>query len=286
MERKLAGWFGFPPLQLFVILLVFNMLSQPHVVWEKTWSLLSDGIIYEQRSLSNNQDLDISKKELMNLTLCDIETMLRTYCKSLRDFPPMSFPTRHVHLQQGNSLIAAGLEYDKQALTEEYNNLKSSLIDEQKRVLYTILHAVDTNSGGMFFLYDHGGTGKTFLWRTLTAAIRSTGNIVIAVASSGIASLLLLSGRTAHSKFSIPVPTEQQSTYIDYLKSRAILASTIDVVDQLNEKVLKSVPGQEKEYLSSDKADIDNNSDISSEVLITEFLNSLTTSGLPNHKLY
>ncbi|KAI4334782.1 hypothetical protein L6164_013492 [Bauhinia variegata] len=50
-------------------------------------------------------------------------------------------------------------------------------------------------------------------------------------------------------------------------------------------KVLKSVPGQEKEYLSSDRADIDNNSDIPSEVLTTEFLNSLTTSGLPNHKI-
>ncbi|KAI4297241.1 hypothetical protein L6164_037136 [Bauhinia variegata] len=31
--------------------------------------------------------------------------------------------------------------------------------------------------------------GKTFLWRTLTAAIRSTDNIVLTVASSGIASL-------------------------------------------------------------------------------------------------
>ncbi|KAI4328560.1 hypothetical protein L6164_020904 [Bauhinia variegata] len=70
------------------------------------------------------------------------------------------------------------------------------------------MHVVDTNSGGMFFLYGHGGTSKTFMWRTLTAAIHSTGNIVLAVASSGIASLLLPGGRTAHSKFAIPVPTE------------------------------------------------------------------------------
>ncbi|KAK2402282.1 ATP-dependent DNA helicase PIF1 [Trifolium repens] len=43
--------------------------------------------------------------------------------------------------------------------------------------------------------------------RILAAAIRSKGDIVLTVASSGIASLLLPGGRTAHSKFKILVPT-------------------------------------------------------------------------------
>ena len=61
--------------------------------------------------------------------------------------------------------------------------------------------------GGMFFLYGYGGTGKTFMWNTLSSALRSEGKIVLTVASSGIASLLLPGGRIAHSKFKIPVPT-------------------------------------------------------------------------------
>jgi len=41
----------------------------------------------------------------------------------------------------------------------------------------------------------------------LASALRSQRKIVLTVASSGIASLLLLGGRTTHSKFKIPVPT-------------------------------------------------------------------------------
>ena len=58
---------------------------------------------------------------------------------------------------------------------------------------------VDSNKPGLFFVHGHGGTGKTFLWIIIIAKIRSENRIVLAVASSGIASLLLPGGRTAHS---------------------------------------------------------------------------------------
>lgn len=61
-------------------------------------------------------------------------------------------------------------------------------------------------------MHGYGGTGKTFMWTTLAAALRSRSKIVLTVASSGIASLLLPGGRTAHSKFKIPVPTYHNST--------------------------------------------------------------------------
>src|ERR1051325_6066624 len=60
-------------------------------------------------------------------------------------------------------------------------------------------------------LYCYGGTGKTFMWKTLSAALRSNRDIVLNVASSGIASLLLPGGRTAHSRFKIPVPCTESS---------------------------------------------------------------------------
>jgi ATP-dependent DNA helicase PIF1 len=46
----------------------------------------------------------------------------------------------------------------------------------------------------------------------LAAALRAKSQIVLPVASSGIASLLLPGGRTAHSKFKIPVPCEDNAT--------------------------------------------------------------------------
>ncbi|KAL6533054.1 hypothetical protein OROMI_027166 [Orobanche minor] len=70
------------------------------------------------------------------------------------------------------------------------------------QVYEKIITAVDIDKGGLFFVYGQGGTGKTYIWRTLCAALRERGDIILHVASSGIASLLP-KGRTAHSRFDI-----------------------------------------------------------------------------------
>jgi ATP-dependent DNA helicase PIF1 len=84
--------------------------------------------------------------------------------------------------------------------------------EEQRKIYNTIMKAVRKQKGGVFFLHGYGGTGKTFMWRTLASSLRSQGKICLTAASSGIASLLLPGGRTAHSKFKIPVPTLDNST--------------------------------------------------------------------------
>ncbi|XP_074336993.1 uncharacterized protein LOC141674171 [Apium graveolens] len=65
--------------------------------------------------------------------------------------------------------------------------------------------AVQTNAGGLFFVYGSGGCGKTFVWKTLIYKLRSMGLIVLPVSSSGIAATLMPGGRTAHSRFKIPI---------------------------------------------------------------------------------
>ncbi|XP_010424520.1 PREDICTED: ATP-dependent DNA helicase PIF1-like [Camelina sativa] len=79
------------------------------------------------------------------------------------------------------------------------------LTEEQKKIYDEIIDSVFKDKGGVFFLYGFGGTGKTFLWKVLSAAVRIKGEIVLNTASSGIASLLLEGGRTAHSRFDIPL---------------------------------------------------------------------------------
>jgi len=76
-----------------------------------------------------------------------------------------------------------------------------------------IIDVVNHEQGGMFFLYGYRGTGKTFMWTALSSAFRAEGKIVLTVASSGIASLLLPGGRTTLSKFKIPIPTLEHSVY-------------------------------------------------------------------------
>ncbi|XP_031121063.1 uncharacterized protein LOC116024309 [Ipomoea triloba] len=98
------------------------------------------------------------------------------------------------------------------SLKIEHETLVTQLTDEQKNVYDSVMNDIDCNGGGLFFVYGYGGTGKTFVWRTLSSMVRSRGDIVLNVASSGIASLLLPGGRTAHSRFAIPLSLNEDST--------------------------------------------------------------------------
>ncbi|KAG4958178.1 hypothetical protein JHK87_034812 [Glycine soja] len=104
----------------------------------------------------------------------------------------MPYPIGYAPNQHHNKLIRDEMAYDKQILTAEFNRS------------YHLLT--------VYFLYGYGGTGKTFVWTTLSSAIRSNGVIVYTITSSGISSLLLPGGRTTHSKFDIPMPATQNST--------------------------------------------------------------------------
>ncbi|XP_047270434.1 ATP-dependent DNA helicase pif1-like [Capsicum annuum] len=111
-----------------------------------------------------------------------------------------------------NRLILEELRYNKCSLSEEHEELLNKLTKEQRSIFDRIITTVKHNKGGFLFLYDYGGTEKTFIWRTLTSAIKSKGGIVLTVASSGIASLLLSGGQTIHSRFSFPLNTTEDST--------------------------------------------------------------------------
>ncbi|XP_031096932.1 ATP-dependent DNA helicase PIF2-like [Ipomoea triloba] len=138
--------------------------------------------------------------------------MLEVYSKSLKDFPPMPTPVASPARLSGNRLLFEELSYDRALLATESDRLVRQLTEEQRGVYDTIMGDASSSNGGLFFVYGYGGTGKTFLWKTLSATLRSQGEIVINVASSGIASLLLPGGKTAHSRFAIPININEDST--------------------------------------------------------------------------
>lgn len=73
------------------------------------------------------------------------------------------------------------------------------------------MNAIIPLTNGFFFVYKFGGTRKTFLWNALTTSLRSREGVAIIVASSGIAITLLPLGRTAHSRFVIPINMDEDS---------------------------------------------------------------------------
>ena len=110
-----------------------------------------------------------------------------------------------------NRFIMDELNYNNDEMEKEDISLLKCLT-EQLNVYEEIISLVESEKNGFFFLYGYGGTGKTFMWRALSAVVRSTGKIVLNVASSGIASLLLPGGKTTHSRFCILILINKEST--------------------------------------------------------------------------
>nr|XP_025877503.1 uncharacterized protein LOC112937012 [Oryza sativa Japonica Group] len=110
-----------------------------------------------------------------------------------------------------NRLLLDELSYDITSIASTSANDINSLNTNQKEIFNSISNSVINNEGRTFFVYGYGGTGKTFLWTTLLNFVRTQGKIALAVASSGIAALLLPGGRTPHSRFKIPLDIRENS---------------------------------------------------------------------------
>jgi DNA replication protein DnaC len=109
-------------------------------------------------------------------------------------------------------LVKKKLAYDQHSLTIDANNAKDRFNDDQCSAYKSILNVVINKEGKLFFVYGNGGTGKTFVWTTLMFRLRGQGKIMLAIASLRIASLLLLGGRTTHSRFKNSIDLHDEST--------------------------------------------------------------------------
>jgi hypothetical protein len=80
-----------------------------------------------------------------------------------------------------------------------------ALNEDQRTVYEEVVSAVASNAAEhkLFFLDGPGGTGKSHVLQKILAAVRLSGKIALAVASSDIAALLLTGGKTVHSTFKV-----------------------------------------------------------------------------------
>ncbi|KAL4300849.1 hypothetical protein AHAS_Ahas17G0242000 [Arachis hypogaea] len=160
--------------RLFAMLLMSNNIVCPDIVWQHCWKHCADDVLCDRRQIS----------EIKSITLARIESLLQKNGRSLKEFIDMPF-------------------------SECLNSIDPH--DTVRDAYDTILNAISRDMGGLFFVYGYGGTRKTFLWNSLSASISAKGQIVLNIASSGIAALLLPNGRTAHSRFKVPLSVNQDS---------------------------------------------------------------------------
>lgn len=214
--------------RLFATLLIFCVPSQPNVLWNEFWPQICDDLPLRltRMGVQNRTPSDVGDYGLflLNEILCESGY-------NLKDWPGMPFPTRDWGQLRDNPMIADQLSYDQhqqQALFHERIGLLNS---EQFAAYEAVTASVASGLGRAFFISGPGGTGKTFLYNVLCNKFRGDGGIVLCVASSGIAALLLPGGRTSHSMFKIPIDIHEDSMCsISKTSSRAELMRIAKVV--------------------------------------------------------
>lgn len=120
-------------------------------------------------------------------------------------------PPSYLH-DKNNRLVLEETNYDTDEMRSQCEQLAYNLNSEQLHIYNCILADIENKEGGFFFVYGSGGCGKTYLWKSIITKLRSEAKIVLPVATSGIAATLLPGGRTAYSRFKIPLKLFPNST--------------------------------------------------------------------------
>ncbi|CAN1332167.1 ATP-dependent DNA helicase PIF1 [Linum perenne] len=197
--------------RIFATMLAFSQVSNVKDLWERNWELLSEDILYNQRRMLNRPNLTLCVDEIKDICLLEIQKFLQGIGTSPENFQGMPLPRTNLY-GTSNSLLSDELHWNEEQMRDVFNTNYRKLNEEQKRAFDMITTAVHEKNGKCFFVEGPGGTGKTFLWKVISAKLRSEGKIVLCVATSGIAALLMEGGRTAHSKFHIPIKLTETST--------------------------------------------------------------------------
>ncbi|KAL5647943.1 hypothetical protein ACJX0J_042298, partial [Zea mays] len=143
-----------------------------------------------------------SKTHVQQMVLIDIRNILQSMGKDIKTFPLPAIIDKYDESHGTDREI-----YEEESIepTAEDVAMKETLNEKQRSAYDKILYVVDTNNGGVFFVDGPGGTGKTYLYKALLAALHSQDKIAVATATSGVAASILPGGRTAHSRFKIPL---------------------------------------------------------------------------------
>jgi len=244
---------------LFVTILKDCTPTNPRALWDFFWQDICDDL--KRHPVFHDRDAEPAEEEIQDYGLYLISQLLIQAGKRLQDWNTMPQVTGDwgTLLQNLNPFIAEQRNYDPQEQTELAEQHIASLNPDQCSAFDKISSAVADKTGEIFFLHGSGGTGKTYVYNTLCYNGRSDLKIIICVASSGIAALLLIGGRTVHLRFKVPIPIHQQS-FCSFTKNSQLA----DLIRQADLVIWDEAPMQHRHIIEAvDRSfrDVRNNPD-------------------------
>jgi hypothetical protein len=211
--------------QLFVTMVLFCGVLDESVFFERYWIYLAEDIQHKIRCSLSDSSFVVPANELKDMLLDELSVVFaRNGCNILDH----ALPLKSVYETASgvNNMITDELCQDFESLIKTAEIMQAKLNEDQRVAFKSIVDRVRDDKPGLFFVSGHGGTGKTFLWNSIVAYLRGYKRIVLTVASSGVAALLLPGGRTAHSRFKIPIDLDDNG--VCDIKKCTMLSSLIE----------------------------------------------------------
>ena len=154
-----------------------------------------------------------------NEALLDIQNVMRNICGSDVELKVFGLPTPTAAVRSANDGVSWVMKdeiYNMEEQWQEWEKIEPKLNKRQREAVESVQLSVTQGKGEMFLLQGAAGTGKTFTYQAMLSWCRShrgvpaqsdthRPNIALAVASSGIAAMLLPGGRTSHNRFKFPL---------------------------------------------------------------------------------
>lgn len=198
---------------LFALLLVYEIAGDPQQLCDKYYPFMCEDFLCSGLLTSN---------QVLFETISTVQIVLASMDTSIFDFP-IKFPSASIRFAERLSRDYVH-EQSIDFLDDDIQSI-SSLNAEQLSIFDLIVQKIVAQESGAFFLDGLGGTGKTFLYRALLAYVRRNIGIALVVATFGVALSLLPGGRTAHSRFKLPLDVDDKST--GYISKQSGLAKMI-----------------------------------------------------------
>jgi hypothetical protein len=188
----------------------------------------ADGVALFNRFVDDLCEGSANVVDNVNDALLGIELHMAELGKSLLDYgfelpgvAPGQKRSRPMSRATAASQAAAAVERDR---------LLQMFTGEQTDALNLILASVGSSRcSNVFAVLASAGCGKTVFANGLAASVRSRGGVVLSVAASALAAMLLSEGCTAHSQFHIPIPANEYTICSLSSEERAAL-KTADVI--------------------------------------------------------
>ncbi|POW03398.1 hypothetical protein PSTT_11101 [Puccinia striiformis] len=192
--------------RMFCILLIHSPPADPQSLYDEFADPLSDDLLHRLRS--DYRIPNPSDNMRRSLCLYLLQAKLLESGKSLSEVgltpPTMEF----WNVFQGDSWAS---ERARATAADHYVTMSANLNQKQKVIFDLVAEMAESSEVAQVFVDGPGGCGKTYLMNTISHYMTTMDISLVTVSSSGVASLMLVGGSTAHSRFKIPLQLEANS---------------------------------------------------------------------------